>query len=94
MVYSSEEVFTSTSGLLPSGLPPSGCFRLKPNRPWTKADHQLIMHHLAIFTNVASLARPVDLSLWKKIWIKVAVKVNKRDVKENKVPLGDNRGAT
>src|SRR5882724_2177700 len=48
--------------------------------------------------NVTSLAQPVDLSLWKKMWIKVAVKADKRDVKETRchsgtieVPLKENR---
>ena len=40
----------------------------------------------------------MDVSLWKKMWIKVAVKVDKRDVKETRchsetieVPLKENR---
>jgi len=40
----------------------------------------------------------MDLSLWKKMWIKVAVKADKRDVKETRchsetieVPLEENR---
>jgi len=66
--------------------------------PADKAGHQLIPHCLAIFMNIASSARPVDLSLWKKMQIKVAVKVDKRDVKETRchsetieVPLEENR---
>src|SRR5882724_11756982 len=41
-----------------------------------------------------SSARPVDLSLWKKMWIKAAVKADNKRCKGDKVPLRDNRGAT
>src|SRR5882724_10288774 len=43
---------------------------------------------------VVSLARTVASSLWKKMWIKVAVKVDNKRSKGDKVSLGDNRGAT
>src|SRR5882724_5082066 len=47
--------------------------------------------------NIVSSARPMDLSLWKKMWIKAAVKADKRDLKETRchsetieVPLEEN----
>jgi len=54
-----------------------------------KADHPADPCTTWLYLRMCELARPVDLSLWKKIWIKVAVKVNKRDVKETRCPLGD-----
>jgi len=44
--------------------------------------------------DVASSAQTMASSLWKKMWIKAAVKVDNKRSKGDKVPLGDNRGAT
>src|SRR5882724_4869604 len=44
--------------------------------------------------DITSLARTVASSLWKKMWIKAVVKADNKRSKGDKVPLGDNRGAT
>jgi len=66
--------------------------------PADKAGHQLIPTLLGYIYEHCEFGPTVDLSLWKKMQIKVAVKVDKRDVKETRchsetieVPLEENR---